>query len=90
MKGSQWAKGSLASTVEEPHHARWQKKPGKASGSPRNETVRGEPFAKEAAYPKSHSRLRPKLVEKVSYDVYIPKNITVANLARLLKVKHSM
>ncbi|KAF8321274.1 initiation factor 2 [Clavulina sp. PMI_390] len=37
--------------------------------------------------PKQH-KPKAKLVEKVSPDVYIPENVTVANLARLLGVSH--
>lgn len=35
------------------------------------------------------ANLKPKLVENVSNNVYIPKNITVANLSRLLGTTHS-
>jgi hypothetical protein len=90
---SQWTKGSLSGVVEDSHSDRRRKKPAETTGNLRNESLdRSVASGKDASrttHHKPHPRARPKLVEKVSYDVYIPKNITVANLARLLGIKHS-
>jgi hypothetical protein len=93
VESSRLAKGSVIGLVEDSHHDRRRKKIGKTTGNLRTEMLEeNKPFSKAtsgAAHRKSHSKPKPKLVEKVSYDVYIPKNITVANLARLLNIKHS-
>ena len=90
---SQSAKGSLTSIVEDSYSDRRRKKPAEPTGNLRNESLeRSIPSWKDAsgaAHHKPRPKARPKLVEKVSYDVSIPKNITVANLARLLGIKQS-
>jgi len=90
---SQWTKGSLTSIVEDPHSDRRRKKPAETTGNFRNGSLERSVVswkdASRTTHHKLHPKTRPKLVEKVSYDVYIPKNITVTNLARLLGIKHS-
>ena len=90
VEDSRLAKGSVVSLVEDSHHDKRRKKLGKTTANLRNEPLKeSKSSSKATPYRKSHSKLEPKLVEKVSHDVYIPTNITVANLARLLNIKHS-
>lgn len=84
-------------STQESEHSR-QGKRGKKSGKETGNFFQQEEhdeYSKSSKSPAhvqhrpAHSKFKPKLVEKVSNDVYIPRNVTVANLSRLLGIQHS-
>lgn len=88
-----WADNTSVLESEHSRHGKRGKKAGRETGNflEQEENDAYSKASKSTAHVQhrpAHSKFKPKLV-KVSSDVYIPRNVTVANLSRLLRIQHS-